>query len=154
MARVSNGGSQLNPYPQVQPIEACTAPSTFFSDKPVTAFAQLTATEMDAPATVTAVQSLQQTIRTEMTTIDRILFRMKCSYCTGTGNGPACGLSVRQNKNANLHGLAFCLKNSWWCSPLLERTFLPHRRGHRRHDYIRIRKPGWCSRFPAHSPPS
>ena len=110
MPRVSNSGSQLNPYPQVQPIEASTVPSSFFSDKPVTAFAQLTATEMEAPATVTAVQSLQQTIRTEMTTIDRILFPMKCSYCTGTGHGPAYGLSIRKNKNAKLHGLAFLLE--------------------------------------------
>ena len=26
---------------------------------------------------------------------------------------------------------------NWWCSPLLERTFLPHRRGHHGQDYIR-----------------
>ena len=36
---------------------------------------------------------------------------------------------------------------NWWCSPLLERTFLPHRRGRRRQDYIRCGGPGglWLS---------
>ena len=55
------------------------------------------------------------------------------------------------NENAQPRGVG---RKFWWGSSLLQKTALPHRRGHVRRDYIRIRKSEESSRPPAHFLPS